>query len=124
MVRIIVVTSLCQKLSHLVLPVDVAGLTVVLAAERPLARPLARLRDGWCVCVCVRVMIKGTETVQFTAYIASPKCGTNSGPMMTHAGYIFQRHSQQCLLTSETTSLKYTHTYIDVVSRPTLYLLQ
>ena len=58
MVRIIVVTSLCQKLSHLVLPVDVAGLTVVLAAERPLARPLARLRDGWCVCVCVRVMIR------------------------------------------------------------------
>ena len=55
MVRIIVVTSLCQKLSHLVLPVDVAGLTVVLAAERPLARPLARLRDGWCVCVCVCV---------------------------------------------------------------------
>jgi len=31
-------------------PVDVAGLTVVLAAELPLARPVTRLV---CVCVCV-----------------------------------------------------------------------
>lgn len=39
---------------------------------------------------------------------------------MIHAGYIFQHHSQQCLLTAEPTC----PSRIDVVTRPTLCLLQ